>query len=58
MAYEIFVVFILTLLNGFFSMSEIALVTVRKTRISALVKKGNKRAQAVQLLQKNPEKRT
>ena len=55
MAYEIFIVLILTLLNGFFSMSEIALVTVRKTRISALVKKGNKRAQAVQLLQKNPE---
>ena len=55
MAYEIFVVFILTLLNGFFSMSEIALVTVRKTRVSALIKKGNKRAQVIQFLQENPE---
>jgi putative hemolysin len=55
MAYEILVVLILTLLNGFFSMSEIALVTMRKTRVSALVKAGNKRAHAVQFLQKNPE---
>lgn len=45
----------LTLLNGFFSMSEIALVTVRKTRIAALVKKGSRQARVVQLLQQNPE---
>ncbi|MFA6257198.1 MAG: hemolysin family protein [Candidatus Paceibacterota bacterium] len=55
MVYEIFIVLILTLLNGFFSMSEIALVTIRKTRVGALVKQGNKRAKVVQYLQKNPE---
>src|SRR3989344_6973743 len=55
MLWEIFVVFVLTLLNGFFSMSEIALVTVRKTRIASLVKQGNGRAKVIQLLQQNPE---
>ncbi len=55
MLWEIIIVFILTLLNGFFSMSEIALVTVRKTRIAALAKQGNRRAKVIQLLQQNPE---
>src|SRR3989338_3573199 len=55
MIYEIFVVLILTLLNGFFSMSEIALVTMRKTRVSALVKQGNKRAKVIHFLKENPE---
>ncbi|MDP9249276.1 MAG: hemolysin family protein [bacterium] len=55
MAYEIFIVLILTLLNGLFSMSEIALVTVRKTRVSALIKQGNKRAKVIQFLKENPE---
>jgi putative hemolysin len=52
---EIVVVFILTVLNGFFSMSEMALVTVRKTRIAFLAKQGSKRAKVVKLLQQNPE---
>jgi putative hemolysin len=55
MAWQIIVVFLLTLLNGFFSMSEIALVTVRKTRISSLVKQGSSGAKIVQSLQQNPE---
>lgn len=52
---EIIIVLVLTLLNGFFSMSEIALVTVRKTRIATLTKQGNRRAKVIQLLQQNPE---
>jgi len=55
MLLEIIIVFILTLLNGFFSMSEIALVTVRKTRVAALAQQGNQRAKIVQALQQNPE---
>jgi putative hemolysin len=55
MFWEIFIVFILTLLNGFFSMSEIALITFRKTRIANLAKQGNSRAKVIQLLQQNPE---
>jgi putative hemolysin len=53
--WEIIFVFILTLLNGFFAMSEIALISVRKTRINALAKEGNKRAKLVQYLQQTPE---
>lgn len=52
---EIIIVIILTLFNGFFSMSEIALVTVRKTWISELVKKGSRRAKIVEQLKRNPE---
>jgi putative hemolysin len=52
---EIIIVFLLTLLNGFFSMSEIALITVRKTRVASLAKHGNSRAKVVHLLQQTPE---
>lgn len=55
MFWEILIVFVLTLLNGFFAMSEIALVTVRKTRIASLVKQGSVRAKVIALLQQNPE---
>src|SRR3989338_5390462 len=52
---EIIIVFVLTLFNGFFSMSEIALVTVRHTKISQLIKAGKKGAVYVELLKKKPE---
>lgn len=55
MYWQILLVLFLTLLNGFFSMSEIALVTVRKTRIASLVRQGSSRAQIVQMLQQAPE---
>ena len=55
MLWEIIVILILTFFNGFFSMSEIALVTVRKTRVASLVKTGSKRAKIVQQLQQTPE---
>ncbi len=55
MVWEIVIVFILTLINGFFSMSEIALVTVRKTRVASLVKKGSRRAKVIEALQQTPE---
>jgi len=54
-AQEILVILFLTLLNGFFSMSEIALVTLRKTRVNALVKQGHRVAKVIQALQQNPE---
>jgi CBS domain containing-hemolysin-like protein len=41
------VVFILVLANGFFVASEYALVTVRRSRIAALVAEGNKPARTV-----------
>lgn len=55
MFWDIFTILILTLLNGFFSMSEIALITVRKTRIASLAKQGSRSAKTIQYLQQNPE---
>lgn len=53
---EIIIILLLTVLNGFFSMSEIALISVRKTRIAELAKDGNGRAKIVQQLHNSPEK--
>lgn len=46
--FQLILVFILVLLNGFFVASEFALVGVRKTRIEELVRKGNRSAKMVQ----------
>ncbi len=54
--WEIAVIFILTLLNGFFSMSEIALISIRKTRVAYLAKQGSRRANIIAQLKATPEK--
>ncbi len=41
---EILIIFFLILLNGVFSMSEIALVSSRKFKLETAAKKGNKNA--------------
>ena len=52
---EFLIIFILTLLNGFFALSEIALVSVKKTKIQHLASKWNKRAKIILTLLENPE---
>lgn len=52
---EILVIFLLTLLNGFFALSEIALVSTKKSRIDQLASLGNKNALEVRKLLENPE---
>jgi putative hemolysin len=52
---EILIIFLLTLLNGFFALSEIALVSVKKSKIDHLASLGNKNAKEVQKLMENPE---
>jgi putative hemolysin len=52
---EILVIFFLTLLNGFFALSEIALVSVKKSRMEHLAAQGSSRAKTVLELLKNPE---
>ncbi len=52
---EILVIFILTLLNGFFALSEIALVSVKRSRIEHLAAQGSSRAKIVLQLLDNPE---
>lgn len=52
---EITIIFLLTLLNGFFSLSEIALVSVKKSRMQQLANNGSARAKIVLDLLENPE---
>ncbi len=56
MTVEILLVLILILANGLFAMSEIAVVSVRKTRLQQLVNEGNKRAKAVLSLANDPSR--
>ncbi|MFZ4624414.1 MAG: hemolysin family protein [Rhodoferax sp.] len=51
---EIFLVMFLTLLNGVFAMSELALTVSRRARLSALAEAGDKGAQAALTLLNNP----
>lgn len=52
---EILIIGLLTLLNGFFSLSEIALVSVKESRIQALADQGSSRARTILALLKDPE---
>lgn len=53
---EILIILFLILLNGVFSMSEIAMVSSRKARLEAAAKKGDKSAQKALDLANNPGK--
>ena len=53
---EIIIIFILILLNGLFSMSEVALISARKSSISADVKRGSRAAKNVQTLTESPNR--
>jgi len=53
---EILIILFLILLNGLFSMSEIALISARKTRLESAAKKGNKSAQVALELANAPNK--
>ncbi|HPP76415.1 MAG TPA: hemolysin family protein, partial [Armatimonadota bacterium] len=51
---RLLLILVLILLNAFFAASEIALVTVRRTRIRQLVEEGSRAARTVQRLIENP----
>ena len=53
---EIAIIFFLILLNGVFSMSEIALISARKNRLETAAKKGNASAQTALDLANSPNK--
>ena len=53
---ELLVLLALVVVNGLFSGAEIAIVTVRKTRIDQLVEEGNRNARAIGQLRGNPER--
>ena len=51
---EILLIVVLVLLNGIFSATEIALVTLRRSRIQQLIDEGRRGADRVQRLKSNP----
>ncbi|WP_437680511.1 hemolysin family protein [Sorangium sp. So ce131] len=53
---EILIILALVLVNGVFSGAEIAVVTLRKTRLEQLVQSGSRRARAVKRLRESPER--
>ena len=53
---EILIIFFLILLNGVFSMSEIALISARKNRLETAAKKGNTNARVALDLANSPNK--
>ena len=53
---EILIILFLILLNGVFSMSEIALISARKTRLETAAKKGSKNAKVALDLANSPNK--
>jgi putative hemolysin len=52
--FELGLIVVLVLLNGIFSATEIALVTLRRSRIQQLIDEGNRAAVRVQRLKSNP----
>jgi len=54
--FQLIVILLLILLNGFFSASEISLISLRKSRVRHLVKSGNVKARRIQKLQEEPER--
>ncbi len=50
---QLLLVLILTLINAFFAMSELAVLSANKTKIDIMAKKGNKNARLVQALTEN-----
>ncbi len=56
MATEILIIFLLVLANGLLAGAEIAVVSLRKTRLQELVQQGSGAARAVQFLRAQPER--
>ncbi|AKD04337.1 hemolysin family protein [Pontibacter korlensis] len=52
---EILILILLTLLNGFFALSELSIISVNKNRMAQRAKQGSKGAQAVVQLLQTPE---
>ncbi len=50
---QLLLILVLTIINAFFAMSEMAIVAANKTKVDVLVKDGNKKARMVQKLQEN-----
>ncbi|MBV4427103.1 hemolysin family protein [Clostridium tyrobutyricum] len=54
--FDVFFIFVLILLNAFFSAAEIAIISVNKSKIKIMADKGNKKAQLLLDLMKEPNR--
>lgn len=54
--FQLFIIFILTLINAFFSAAEMALVSLNKNKIKILAEEGNKKALLIEKLLEEPTK--
>jgi len=54
--FEVLLIFLLILANGFFAASEIAIIAMRKSRIDTLLEKGVRSAGAVARLKSDPDR--
>lgn len=53
---ELLVIAVLILINGFFACAEFAVISIRKSRVAQLVAAGDRRAQIIEDLQKDPHR--
>jgi len=53
---ELFVIVLLVFVNGFFSCAELAVISIRKSRIAQLVAGGDHRAKIIDRLQQDPHR--
>lgn len=53
---DLVIIFVLILINGFFSGSELAVVSARKSHIASLAAAGNEKAKLVEAIQKDPHR--
>ena len=56
LALETVFIFMLILINGFFAGSEVAIISLRRSRVQELVEAGDDRASAVQRLKDDPDR--
>jgi putative hemolysin len=53
---ELILIGVLIVVNGFFACSEFAIISIRKSRVAQLVSQGDRRAEMVDSLQKDPHR--
>jgi len=56
MWFELFIILLLIIFNGFFAASEIAVVTIRRSRIKQLVEEGRRNARVLLELRRDPDR--
>jgi len=54
--WELLVIALLVVINGFFACAELAVISIRKSRVAQLVAGGDRKAQIIEALQRDPHR--